>query len=129
MDRLLDVGAFDLGRTLARHPRFLTGSGRPHDPGVTAVALVQEGELARPRLDRWLGDLLTTRGPDIYRVKGVLNLQGESRRFVLQGVDACCEGQADREWRTDERRSSQLVVIGTRLDRDALREGFSACFA
>jgi G3E family GTPase len=39
------------------------------------------------------------------------------------------ERHPDRAWRSDERQESRLVVIGTRLDGDALRQGFRACLA
>lgn len=129
MQRLLDVRAFDLGRKLEIDPPFLTQAARRHDPAVTSVCLVEPGSLVPQRLRSWLRELLLARGPDIYRMKGVLNLEGDPRRVVLQGVHRLFHGQRDREWRPDERRQNQLVFIGKRLDRDELRNGFRACLA
>ena len=62
-------------------------------------------------------------------MKGVLNLNGSSRRFVFQGVHMLFDGQPDRPWGADEKRASQLVFIGRRLDRAELEQGFRSCLA
>ena len=60
-------------------------------------------------------------------MKGIINIAGESRRFIFQGVHMLFDGKFDRDWKADEKRRSQLVFIGRNLDRDALEEGFRAC--
>ena len=42
------------------------------------------------KLNLWLGALLEMRGDDIYRMKGILNIQHNSERFVFQ-VRTCLE--------------------------------------
>ena len=51
-----------------------------HDPGVTSVAIEQEGFLDPQATNQWLGELLQSRGPDLYRSKGILNFAGEDYR-------------------------------------------------
>ena len=41
-------------------------------------------------------DLLRRRGTDIFRTKGVLNLAGNDKRFVFQGVHMLFDGQDGR---------------------------------
>lgn len=53
---------------------------------MTSVGIQLLGALDFNRLNAWVAELLKTRGPDIYRMKGVLNVQGEEDRFVFQGV-------------------------------------------
>ena len=72
--------------------------------------------------------MLRTKGPDIFRMKGVLSIQGEAERFVFQGVHMLFDGRPDRPWGDEPRRNS-LVFIGRNLDRDALNAGFRACLA
>jgi G3E family GTPase len=103
--------------------------GHEHDDEVSSVGITAVGELDSTKLNRWLGQLLRTKGPDIFRMKGVLAIQGQARRFVFQGVHMLFGGQPDRAWAPDEERLNQLVFIGRNLDREALTTGFKACLA
>ena len=100
-----------------------------HDQEVTSVALGADRPLALDRMNAWIGALLRERGADIFRMKGVLAIAGEDRRFVFQGVHMLFDGQPDRPWRADEPRVSQLVFIGKHLDRAALQAGLDGCRA
>ena len=72
---------------------------------------------------------MAEQGRDILRLKGILDVDGEARRLVVQGVHMLLEGELQREWRPDEPRSSRLVFIGRGLDRAALQAGFERCAA
>jgi len=97
-----------------------------HDNEVTSVGIETPGDLDSKKLNEWLGNLLRTQGPDIFRMKGVLSIQGESRRFVFQGVHMLFDGRPDTAWGSTPRRNS-LIFIGRNLDRAKLNEGFRAC--
>eukprot|EP00899_Mesostigma_viride_P009161 jgi/Mesvir1/18246/Mv09522-RA.1 len=97
-----------------------------HDPGITSVSLVQEGDLDLDKVNDWLGTLLTDRMEDLYRMKGVLAIEGSDERFVFQGVHALFEGAPDRAW-GNEPRTSRLVFIGRNLDREELTKSFAEC--
>jgi len=103
--------------------------GHEHDDTVGSVGLEESRPLDTERLNQWLSTLLQTRGADIFRMKGILNIKGSPKRFVFQGVHMLFEGQPDRPWRPDEPRKSQLVFIGRNLDREALTAGFLRCIA
>ncbi len=127
MDALLGIGAFDLNRALEIDPEFLNETAHEHDETVGSVAIVESGELDGDKLNEWIGKLLQTQGPDIFRMKGILTIAGEDRRFVFQGVHMLFDGRADRPWKPDERRKNELVFIGRNLDEAQLREDFRAC--
>ena len=76
----------------------------------------------------WIGELLRTKGGDIYRMKGVLAVKGTTKRLVFQGVHMLFDAKFDREWGNDPR-TNTLVFIGKNLDRPALTEAFKACLA
>jgi G3E family GTPase len=59
-------------------------------------------------------------------MKGIISLQGESNRFVFQGVHMLLDGRPDRPWGASPRRN-QLIFIGRNLDRAMLNEGFTQC--
>jgi len=127
MDALLGVNAFDLNRALEIDPQFLSEDAHEHDESVYSVALVESGALDGEKLQQWMSKLLQTQGPDIFRMKGILNLAGEDHRFVFQGVHMLFEGTRDRLWKPEETRKNELVFIGRNLDEAKLREDFRAC--
>jgi G3E family GTPase len=100
-----------------------------HDNEVTSVGITISGDLNPKKLNTWLGNLLQTKGPDIFRMKGVLSMAGDANRFVFQGVHMLFDGKSDRPWKSDEPRSNKLIFIGRNLNREELTEGFRSCLA
>lgn len=127
MNALLGVKAFDLQRALEIDPDFLGEDAHEHDEKVYSVALVETGELDGQKLQVWLGQLLQTQGPDIFRMKGILNIAGEENRYVFQGVHMILDGRPDRPWKANETRKNELVFIGRNLNEAQLKEDFRAC--
>jgi len=98
-----------------------------HDDAVTSVSVTIQGDLNLDKVNYWLGGLLEIRGNDLYRLKGVLAIDGFDRRFVFQGVHMLFEGMPDRLWKEGEERVSKMVFIGKDLDKDLIEEGFLQC--
>lgn len=132
LDRVLDLGGFDLSRALALEPDFLTPTepdhhhDHQHDDEITSVGITVPGELDPERLNDWMAELLRTKGPDLYRMKGVLAIAGRPERYVLQGVHMILDGRLDKPWGQTPR-SNALVFIGKNLDRAALNRSFQDC--
>ena len=99
-----------------------------HDEEVTSVGIEVAGEVDGEKLNEWLRELLATKGVDLYRMKGVLAIRGEPRRYVFQGVHMLLDHRPDRPW-GDDPRENRMIFIGRNLDRSALTEGFRACLA
>jgi G3E family GTPase len=97
-----------------------------HDEEVTSVGIEVAGDVDGEKLNAWLRDLLATKGVDLYRMKGVLAIRGEPRRYVFQGVHMLLDHRPDRPW-GDTPRANRMIFIGRDLDRQALTEGFRAC--
>jgi G3E family GTPase len=97
-----------------------------HDEEVSSVGITIPGDLDKRKFNQWMSTLLQTQGTDIFRMKGVLSLKGETNRFVFQGVHMLFDGRPDRPWKGEERRN-QLIFIGRNLDRSQLNEGFKSC--
>ena len=127
MDALLGVQAFNLDRTLEIAPDFLNGTTPQHDWTVNSFAIVEFGELDWEKLNNWLSNLLQTRGADIFRMKGLLNIAEEDTRFVFQGVHMMFDGRPDRPWKKGETRKNELVFIGRNLDGAQMRRDFKQC--
>lgn len=127
MAQILGVQAFDLDQALTIDPDFLNELAHEHDESVYSIALVEPGALDSEKLHAWIGELLQTQGPDIFRMKGILNLAGEAERFVFQGVHMLFDGRRDRPWKSEAERKNELVFIGRNLDEAKLRADFRAC--
>ena len=105
MQELLGVEAFELERALSLDPSFLAEEhAHEHDDAVGSVALVEERPMDLEKLGLWLSDLVAERGPDLFRMKGIIQLQGEARRYVFQSVHMLLDGDFDRPWKPAEPR-------------------------
>ncbi|GMH35322.1 hypothetical protein BSKO_03190 [Bryopsis sp. KO-2023] len=100
-----------------------------HDDEVQSVSLEVDGDMDLDNLNYLLGFLVQTRGEDLYRMKGVLAIKDQDRRFVFQGVHMMFDGIPDREWKEGEKRVSKMVFIGKDLNKEEFQEAFEACLA
>jgi G3E family GTPase len=128
LDKVLNVKAFDLTQKLEIDPQLLEELPHEHSHEVTSVGLRETRPLNAAKVDKWLGELLRTQGADIFRMKGILYVSSDDRRFVFHGVHMLFEGRPERPWGT-EPRETRLVFIGRNLDRKALKAGLEACLA
>jgi len=68
-------------------------------------------------------------GDTIYRVKGILHMQGEARRVVVHGVHRELQGGFGPSWKKGGEKQSVLVLIGLQLKSQQrnLKMGFRSC--
>lgn len=93
------------------------------------MSLRLDQPLERSRLLAWLQQLVTERGADLLRAKGIVDLAGSDLRFVFQGVHMMMDTVMAQPWPADVPRESRLVFIGRNLDRDELLQGLRHCRA
>merc|ERR1712146_85669 len=130
VDSVLDIKGFDLKRTLEMDPEFLNTDGEhEHDSSVSSMSIIQPGEVDLDAVQAWVGEILQTKGADIFRMKGVLAIADAEKKFVYQAVHMIFNGDFDEEWAADEVRESKLVFIGKNLDHEKLKADFAACAA
>jgi G3E family GTPase len=98
-----------------------------HDEHMQSVAMEIPGDVDPEKFMPWINDLVQTDGASILRSKGILAFKGEPKRFVFQGVHMVLDGDLQRDWRADEKRTSKIVFIGRDLKRDEIEKGFRAC--
>ena len=130
---LINIGAFDLERTLEMDPEFLdTEAEHEHDDRVTSTSMKFEGELNVNKLERYIGSLMREHGENLFRYKGVLAVKGVDEKYVFQGVHMLFGGDYSRDiglWKEGETRECRFVFIGRDLDHDALQKGLMECQA
>ncbi len=156
LKRVLDQHGFDLDRVLELEPRLLGDSEEHdhehhhghdedhdhdheedhhhhlphlhhhHESDISSIGIVEDRPANLTRLDEWMGGLLNSKGQDIYRMKGVVNIADYDNRFVFQGIHMMFDGKPDRPW-GDQPRKTQIVFIGKNLDREEILSGFRRC--
>ena len=130
---LIDIGSFDLERTLKMDPEFLdVDAEHEHDQRVTSISSKFAGALNVNKLERWIGDLMQNKSEDLFRYKGVLAVKGMDQKYVFQGVHMLFSGVFSEEvakWRKGEKRECRFVFIGRDLDHEALEAGLMECKA
>ena len=122
---LLDVRGFNLNAD--------PGGGlnlRPVQPAASAdrissMVLRTEKPLDIDSLSTFMNELLEEHGKQLLRYKGVLNIAGEDRRLVFQGVLKLYGFDWDTEWAEGELRESVMVFIADELPEATIREGFA----
>ncbi len=130
LDQLMDRGAFDLQRILATEPHFLHHHHHhDHASDVTSVSFSVDRAIDPERFQDWVGTVLRLHGADIFRSKGILNIAGENRRMVFQGVHMQIEHRWGTPWKPKDKRDSRIVFIGRHLNGDWLKDGFMNCVA
>lgn len=129
IDFILGIGAFDLKNALTIDPQFLEESAHEHDQSIASVAIANQGMVNGDRLNRWLNQLVQAIGPDIFRMKGILNVDDEDRRFVFQGVHMTLDGRPGKPWQPHETKTNELIFIGRNLNESELRSGFLTCLS
>jgi G3E family GTPase len=96
-----------------------------HAAGISSVVLRTDTPIDIDRLYSWIGELQNSLGPNLLRYKGIIySDEYPGKRAVLQGVHALYTVTPDREWRSDEKRESIIVVIGQDLDHEGIEREF-----
>ena len=153
LDKILARGSFDLDRIVGIESEFLAvASVNPahgevahvhdehcssdsaqhdhlHDEEITSFCLTSNEPMDGEKIVQWLDQLVVSKGQDILRSKGIINVQGEDNRVVFQSVHMLLEGDQQRPWKADEQRFSQMVFIGRHLNNEELHRGFENCVA
>jgi G3E family GTPase len=151
---VLGQNAFDLDRVMEIEPEFLEtqnhdhdrdhhdhhghshdhhhhagGLKHYHDEEMQSVSLKVDQPLDPDKFFPWVQTLVQTEGQNILRCKGILSFKGDAKRFVFQGVHMILDGDHQREWKSDEARTSRIVFIGRNLSEESIRAGFAGCLA
>jgi cobalamin biosynthesis protein CobW len=122
----LDVGALlgissaaedDMHNRLSHHE--MEGEVQhDHDDFVSfsvSLGIISDREGLNGRIHDLIGEY------DILRLKGFAAIEGAPGRLLIQAVGPRLNSYFDRPWRADEKRSTEIVVIGLKgLDRAAV---------
>ena len=93
-----------------------------HDENIRAFCLTVDEPIPATAFDTWLELLLAMKGPDILRVKGILNISELDGPLVIHGVQHLFHPPLRmKAWPSDDRRS-RIVFITRNVDLSALQD-------
>ncbi len=113
--------------TAPRHSGFVAEAS--HSDGIASFVIREKAPLEWPVFQRALDTLVSLRGPDLLRIKGLLNLKGSKGPVVFQAVQHLIHPPVElAEW-PDKDRSSRLVFITRGVSEQQVRNILDACKA
>ncbi|MFZ2871874.1 CobW family GTP-binding protein [Zavarzinia sp.] len=97
-----------------------------HDDRIRAFCFVIDKPLEPFAFESWLNVLTSFRGPNLLRIKGIVNLVGHERPVAIHGVQHLFHPAVELPaWPSDDRRS-RIVFITRDLDEAVIRDTFAA---
>jgi G3E family GTPase len=129
---LLNAGLFDASGKIPDVAGWLRAEAHAHhhhdhDERVTSFCLTFDHPLNWLGVGMWLEMLIQTRGKDLLRIKGILNLQGQSRPVAIHAVQHVLHPPALlAAWPDGDPRNSRIVFITQDLPREIVEQGMRA---
>ena len=100
-----------------------------HSDGIASFVIREKTPLPWPLFQRTMETLVALRGPDLLRIKGLLNLKGSKGPVVFQAVQHLIHPPVELSAWPDKDRSSRLVFITRDVSESQVRDLFAACTA
>ena len=97
-----------------------------HSDGITSFVIETDEPIAWPTFFRVMETLTALRGPDLLRVKGLLNVAGCRGPVVIQYVQHLAHPPIELEAWPDENRKSRIVFITRNMAERQVRDLFAA---
>merc|ERR1712203_194904 len=128
MNFIIGIQAFSLDKILEKEDQFLAEEQEhQHDNRVSSVGVDIVGEVDSEKLNKWIGWLLSEKGVDLFRSKGILAVRGMKEKFVFQAIHMLFRNSNGDAWAAGEERKCKMIFIGKNLNREELTTGFLSC--
>ena len=97
-----------------------------HDDHITAFCMTIDEPLVWDAFATWIETLITLRGPDLLRIKGILNVRESDAPVVVHGVQHVFHPPVRLEaWPSDDHRS-RIVFITRDVSRETIEAMYEA---
>jgi G3E family GTPase len=105
----------------AHHPHRHHDANR-HDERIRAHCLTVEDPIDGDAFEHWLSALILLKGPDLLRVKGIVNIRGSAEPLVIHGVQHVIHSPVRLPaWPGSDRRT-RIVMIARDMETAALED-------
>ncbi|HAS47512.1 MAG TPA: GTP-binding protein [Microscillaceae bacterium] len=98
-----------------------------HTEEVNSQSFIFDQPFDYAALDRQFFAYLTLQARDLYRMKGLVWVEGSEEQYLIQSVGTRLDFEKKRAWETAEKKQSVLVFIGKNLQREALEQLLNNC--
>jgi G3E family GTPase len=136
---LIDIGLASRNTEADKLKRWIGPLGAPdaargvpgrsptvHSSGITSFCLWFDKPFTWSNFETCMQVLTSLRGPDLLRVKGLVNVEGEPGPVVVQGVQHIFHPSARLQAWSDEDHRSRLVFITRGIQREVVASLFQA---
>jgi cobalamin biosynthesis protein CobW len=101
--------------------------GKEHSHELFDTIVLRLGQVDRAALLRGLDAVVKQH--EVYRAKGFAAIEGKPMRLVVQGVGARFDSYFDRPFSDGDKRITELVFIGSHLDKEAVSRTLTGAMA
>jgi G3E family GTPase len=96
-----------------------------HDDHINAFCVTYDEPLRLDALEQWFDTIMMMKGPDLLRIKGIVNVAGIDKPVVIHGVQHIFHPPATLDaWPSDDRRT-RIVFITRDVDRKTIEDTLS----
>jgi G3E family GTPase len=133
---VFDVGGFNLSPDLELEPEAPCGDHGHHEHGhhhhhhdddVKSFVFRSDRPFHGLRFGQFMNAMVKSHGPALLRYKGVLNMAGQDRKVIFQGVHQLMSHHVGASWGPDDPRQSKLVFIGLDLPQSLMMQSLQQC--
>lgn len=96
-----------------------------HDEHINAFCVTYDEPLRLDALEQWFDTIMMMKGPDLLRIKGIVNVADIDKPVVIHGVQHVFHPPATLDaWPSDDRRT-RIVFITRDVDRKTIEDTLS----
>lgn len=100
---------------------FIKGT-KEHAHQIQTLSFIIPGHFDMKKLSLWLDNFLFANANNILRIKGILSIEDMQHKIALQSVGDNFHISQGSLWQENETRQSQMVFIGSNIDRNELQK-------
>jgi G3E family GTPase len=123
-----DHGGFDIDSVLRaagiETHHHAHGADDHHVHGIDSICLIRNRPVRWSALRSWLEALVSLRGPDLLRLKGIVAVEGRSRPVVIHAVHHVLHTPQELTAWPDGNQCTRIVLITRNIPRHALEASF-----
>ncbi|MDE0779485.1 MAG: GTP-binding protein [Alphaproteobacteria bacterium] len=93
-----------------------------HDDHISSFCVIYDEPLRLDALEQWLDTIMMLKGPDLLRIKGIVNVAEMDRPVVIHGVQHIFHPPAVLEGWPSEDRRTRIVFITRDVERQTIED-------